>query len=316
VKLPQEVLRAAANVQPVKQEIAKEGVLPYSLFFAESYGLSLGRLFGRKAKSKNKRYHEKTPAATLALHWVITNILVMAPVLAIQPKPYNSTAAYSYITTAFVYDINVVYFVILSFGLLCLRYTPGVHWAEKSPLKGLISVTASLVFLIGCLFPLICIWIPDPAFPQATRTNYLVPWWAGQTLAVCLLLFSFLYWVAFRLYIRIRSDRGGETLYVKREPIFKHENGGLTQVYEIVTLQWRKNIGMALDELEETDDGYRSPTIVSSSPPPNGTGRLSPYVGWESRTSSGLGINSTHGIGVQGQRFSLKRKPLASELLA
>jgi len=300
----------------VKQEIAKEGVLPYSLFFAENYGLSLGRLFGRKTKSKTKVYQEKTPAATLALHWVITNILVAAPVLAIRPKPYNSTAAYAYITTAFVYDINVVYFVILSIGLLCLRFTPGVHWAEKSPVKGWVSVTASLVFLIGCLFPLICIWIPDPAFPQATRTNYLVPWWAGQTLAVCLLLFAFLYWVAFRLYVRIRSDRGGETLHVNREPIFKHENGGLTQVYEIVTLQWRKNIGMTLDEIEETDDGYLSPTVVSSSPPRNGSGRLSPYSGWESRTSSGMGPNSTLEIGMQRPQFAVKRKPIVSELVA
>ncbi|KAF8865684.1 amino acid transporter, partial [Acephala macrosclerotiorum] len=227
----------------VKQEIAKEGILPYSLFFAENYGVSLSSIFGRKPKSKSRSsYHtnfEKTPAATLALHWIITTILVVAPVLAIVPVPYNSTAAYSYLTTAFVYDIDVVYFVAVAFGLLCLRFTPSVRWAEKSAFKRpWISITAASILLIGCLFPLIFIWVPDPAFPQATRTSNLVPWWGGQTLAVCFLLFAFLYWVAFRFYIRIRSEREGKTLHVKREPIFKHDTGGLTQIFEIVTLQW------------------------------------------------------------------------------
>lgn len=319
--MSQSALVIAINARIVKQEIAKEGILPYSLFFAESYGLSLSGIFGRKPKSKVRTsYHtnfEKTPAATLALHWVITTILVVAPVLAIVPVPYNSTAAYAYITTAFVYDIDVVYFAAVAFGLLCLRFTPSVRWAEKSAFKRpWVSITAASVLLVGCLFPLIFIWVPDPAFPQATRTNKIVPWWGGQTLAVCFLLFAFLYWVAFRMYIQIRSEREGKTLHVKREPIFKQDTGGLTQIFEIVTLQWRREVGMRLDEIEETDDGYRSSTIQSSSPPPNSNGRLRQYDGWEGRASPGLGPNPTHEMGMEQSRFAVRRKPVLSELVA
>jgi amino acid transporter len=65
----------------VKQEIAKEGILPYSLFFAESYDISLSRLFSRKSRQGSiPIYRERTPAATLALHWIITTILVIVTV--------------------------------------------------------------------------------------------------------------------------------------------------------------------------------------------------------------------------------------------
>lgn len=288
--------RPPTNKFTVKQEIAKEGVLPYSLFFAESYEFSLSNCFGRSKKKVKSFDHEKTPAATLALHWVLTNIFVIAPVLAIQPHPYSTAAAYAYIQTAFIYNTDVVYFVAVAGGLLCLRFTPSVRWAEKSQLKRpWLSIGAASIFFVCALFPVICIWIPDPAFPKATRTSNLVPWWAGQTLAVCLLAFSFSYWVVFRLYIRVRSAREGKTLHVRREPIFKHDvGGGLIQIFEIVTLQWRRDVGLRMNEIDEiaTDDGCRSSTIQSSSPPT----RLRQYDGWESR--SRLSPSPVHEIGA------------------
>ena len=172
-----------------------------------------------------------------------------------------------------------------------------------------------MFFFAAALFPVICIWIPDPKFPYATRTSNIVPWWAGQTLAVCLLAFSFLYWIAFRLYIRIRSEREGKTLHVKREPIFKQDtSGGLIQIFEIVTLQWRRDVGMRLDEIDATDDGYPPSTLPSSSPPPNGSSRSRQYEDWEIRTGSGLSPLSAHEIGPQQRRHQVRRKPVMSEM--
>lgn len=303
-------------MKAVKQEIAKEGIYPYSIVFAESQDLSLSRIFGRKTKSKASVHHEKTPVATLVLHWVITNILIVAPVVAIQPKPYSSSAAYSYLTSAFIYDINVTYFIVIAVGLLCLRLTPSVRWAEKSPQRPWISVTAALILLIGCLFPFIFIWVPDPKFPKAS--NGLVSWWSGQTLAVCFLLFSFLYWILFRLYINIRSAREGKTLHIKREPIFKQERGQLVQVFEIVSLQWRRDVDLRLDQIEEADDDYRPSMIQSSSPPPTGEGRRSPYDGWQGRTSPAVGQSAptVHEIGLPQPRDTVRRKPVFPELAA
>ena len=314
--------RAAADKGIVKQEIAKEGILPYSLLFSGSYSLSLSGLFKRKTKSTPKTvYHEKTPVATLALHWVMTSIFVIVPVLAIQPVPYSTTAAYSYITIAWTYNIDVAYFVFIAFGLLCLRFNPSVRWAEKSQLnRPWASKISALIFFIGALFPFIFMWVPDPKFPFATRTNNKVQWWAGQLCAACLLAFSFLYWVVFRLYLHIRSARGGMTLHVKREPIFKHDRSGLTQVFEIVTLQWKRDVGMRIDQIEESDTKYEDSIRGSVSPPPrddlSGHGRISPYDGWESRTSSGLGRSSLHEIEVQQPRHTVRRKPVMSEMVA
>jgi hypothetical protein len=214
----------------------------------------------------------------------MTSIFVIVPVLAIQPVPYSTTAAYSYITIAWTYNIDVAYFVFIAFGLLCLRFTPSVRWAEKSQLnRPWVSTISALVFFIGALFPFIFIWVPDPKFPFATRTNNKVQWWAGQLCAACLLAFSFLYWVVFRLYLHVQSARGGMTLHVKREPIFKHDRSGLTQVFEIVSLKWKRDVGMTIDQIEETDNKYEDSIRGSTWPSPrddmSGRGRISPHDG-------------------------------------
>ncbi|KUJ09194.1 uncharacterized protein LY89DRAFT_598930 [Mollisia scopiformis] len=279
----------------VKQEIAKEGILPYSLLFAENYDISWDRLRGRTSPSS-----ERTPAATLALHWIITTILVVIPVLAIQPVPYSSTAAYSYLTTAFVYNINLVIFTVVAFGLLCLRFTPNVHWAQKSSLKyPLLSIIAALILLIVNIFPLIFLWVPDPSFPKATHTGGAVDWFAGQTFALCLLAFAFLYWVIFRAVISVRSRREGKVLHVRRKPIFKHDARGLTQVMEIVSLEWKREVGMRLDEVVDDEGGFVGSSTVS-------------MPAWERASEVGKGAASVHEI---GQQRTVRRKPVMSELL-
>ena len=53
----------------------------------------------------------------------------------------------------------------------------------------------------------------------------------------------------------MRSAREGKPLHVKREPKFTHDADGLglTQILEIFTLQWKRDVGLKLDEIEETD---------------------------------------------------------------
>jgi hypothetical protein len=304
----------------VKQEIAKEGIFPYSLVFAQSQDIwaLFDKILRRRSTPKpssHEVYSENTPVATLALHWVITTILVIAPVLAIQPKPYNSGPAYAYLTIAFVYNINLTCFFFISLGLLCLRFTPRVRWAEKSEFKHpWVSITAAFIVLIVCAFPLIFIWVPDSAFPKATHTSNQVSWFAGQTFGVCLLALAFLYWVVFRTYIRIRSARGGMTLHVKRKPIFKQDSGDLTQICEIVTMEWKREIGLRLEDIEESNEGskmgYGSSTMVSSIPESSTRSRR--QFGGSDRMTSLLGARDE--VYEIGQEHGIKRKPVASEL--
>lgn len=296
----------------MKQEIAKEGILPYSLVFAQSYDFSFSRLFRSRSTRDhfNSNYSEKTPVATLALHWTLTTIMVLAGVLAIRPIPYSPTAAFSLLTSVFVYDIDVICFTTLSFGILYLRFSPSARWAEKTQFKHpVISVIAASILFIGCLFPLIFIWFPDPAFKSLTRTANLVPWYAGQTAGLCVIAFAFLYWLCFRAYISVRSARQGETLHVMREPKFKQDSGGLTQILEIVTLQWKREIGIHIEEIEESDKAFMSSTAV---PAPGSTTRLRDYARGRDRSSTGheqAPINEN-----EQNQYSIRRKPVVHEL--
>lgn len=251
----------------MKQEIAKEGILPYSLFFARSYDLSLGRLFGRsRPKAEvDSLYTENTPAATLALHWTFTNLMAVVPVLSIRPQPYLPTPAYTFVVGIVVYVTNLIKFTLIAIGLLCLRFSPKVRWAEKSQFKyPVISITAALILLVACVFPLICIWIPDRKYTSLTNTSHLVSWFVIQTFGLGIIGLAFLYWVLFSCYISVRSAREGKTLHVKREPKFKVDSGGLTQIVEIVTLQWVREVGIRIDEIEESN--YSRPVWTPTKP--------------------------------------------------
>jgi hypothetical protein len=272
----------------------------------------LGRLFGHNSPKADitSMYSEKTPAAALALHWAFTTVMVVVPILIIKPQPYSATPAQSFLAAVFAYDIDVVCFTALSFGILYLRFSPTLRWAEKSQFKHqALSIISALIVFVGCLFPLILIWAPDPAFKKQSRTSNLLPWFTSGTAAICLIALSFLYWVIFRVYVKMRSAREGKTLHVKREPKFKHDSDGLTQVLEIVTLEWKREVGMRLDEIEETDDGFRSSTV---SPGPGSVTRLHHYGGGGDRTGTGISEDSAHENGLY--QYAVRRKPVRYEL--
>jgi hypothetical protein len=187
--------------------------------------------------------------------------VTLAAVLAIQPQPYSSTPAYTVLAGVLVYVTNVIKFTFIALGLLWLRFSPKVRWAEKSQFKHpVVSIIAALILFVSCVFPLIFLWVPDPAFKTLSRTFGVVSWFVVQTVGLCIISFAILYWVLFRCYVSIRSARGGKTLHVKREPKFKVDSGGLTQVLEIVTLQWVREVGMRLDEIEESNYAQKGPS--------------------------------------------------------
>ncbi|KUJ21641.1 uncharacterized protein LY89DRAFT_608035 [Mollisia scopiformis] len=300
----------------VKQEIAKEGILPYSLWFAESYDFSLDRIFrGSKSRPKaevNSMLSEKTPAGALALHWLFTTIMVIVPVMIIKTdKGYSATAAQTFLAGIFAYVIDVCCFVCISFGLLCLRFTPSVRWSEKSELRSsATSITAALILFCCSLFPFICIWIPDPNDRYLARSGKLVSWFASQTAGLALITIAFIYWVIFRIYVKVRSSREGKTLHIRREPKFKQDSHGLTQILEIVTIQWKRDVDLRLDEIEETDDGYRSSTLLSGSTARNNR-RLQDF-GARDRLSPLSGSSGVHEMAQHN--YSVRRKPVMSEM--
>ena len=111
----------------VKQEIAKEGILPYSLFFATGHTTPLAWLKSSLSRNPHPRHSqlatavnlddhlEKSPMAALALHWVTSIILVLVTI------PLKPSTQYSFLTALYSYvNLNVVG-MLVSGGLLYLK---------------------------------------------------------------------------------------------------------------------------------------------------------------------------------------------------
>jgi len=241
----------------VKQEVAKEGVIPFSLFFASSYSFSLrpGRFGFRRVPQTRESYQlhsSRSPAAALLLHWTATSILIIAAVSAHGDERDAKFPAYYLLTAAYAYSLDIFWFSVIGVAMLYLRLWPGSTWRNKSPVPHFIGIVAAIIFAAGNLFPLIAIWIPNPNVPYMSQTQSQdwVPWFASQTTVFSVLGAGVLYWAGFRLYLYWRKSVRGEVFQIDRTPIFEtSEEGGesddggsrrplLLLVYEIISFHW------------------------------------------------------------------------------
>jgi hypothetical protein len=214
--------------------------------FAESYDFSISRLLGRSRPQESLGIHlhtEKTPAATMVAHWLITNLTIIPALLKIQPVPYSATPAYTFLVTFYAYILDVFWFMIIGLGLLYLRLWPGTGWRKISTFNPRLSTIGALIFTSMNLFPVVCIWIPDPAARYLANTSKQVSWYAGPTVGMVVLAISLIYWLGFRGMISQKESRDGLELAIERKPIILEEENAFVQLYEIVGLRWRVKEG-------------------------------------------------------------------------
>jgi amino acid transporter len=232
----------------VKQEVAKEGIFPFSLYLASSYEFSLRHGFRRLPahKAGHHLYTQKAPAAAVALHWIITTLLILAAVLGTAAAEtategiFSHLPGYSLLLMAYVYGLDIIWFAVIGVGMLWLRLWPGSKWRYKSPVPHVLGVAAAVVFTATNVFPLIAIWVPDPMEPFMVRSSGKVPWFSSQTMTLAILGAAGAYWLGFRFYLWHRRTKYGEMLKVTRVPVFKGGQGGrggLVLLYEIIRVQ-------------------------------------------------------------------------------
>ncbi|KAK4221989.1 high-affinity methionine permease [Podospora fimiseda] len=236
----------------VKQEVAKEGILPFSKYIAASYRFSFRNGFQRLPphQAGGFLHTEKSPAAALAVHWLVTTVLILAAVLGTgQDKSagtFSHLPGYSLLLMAYAYGLDVIWFSCIGIGMLYLRFAPGSNWRHISPIPHVIGCVAAVIFTVTNLTPLIMMWVYDPVHKYMVHSDEKVPWFASQTLAVAIVVGAFLYWVGFRTYLYQKRSRSGLVWKVGRTPIFWRdrenldENGQerLVQIYEIIRLTW------------------------------------------------------------------------------
>ncbi|KAK1829943.1 high-affinity methionine permease [Podospora conica] len=236
------ILVMAFTASRVKQEIAKEGILPFSLLFATSHTTPLGRWQNRNKPVVEGEYLDQTPTAALCLHW-FTSVLLVAFTAKLTP-----TAAYSALISLYSFSLVLLVGFFTAAGLIYLHLRPSLNWRPSFKPPG--GWACAAIYCAASLFGLIACF-PKPRVPLTTE----ITWYIIPTIALSSPLWGVLWYLGLRAYMRFK----GETLVVKRDPKIDREEGSdeLRWITEIITHEWHDDATGSLD----IPDTSRSPSL-------------------------------------------------------
>ncbi|KAJ4347248.1 uncharacterized protein N0V89_011188 [Didymosphaeria variabile] len=247
----------------VKQEIAKEGILPWAKFFGQSKNLSFGRFLAWAQKDQDsviaRKFHwllkrswmdprehsQETPFGALFLHWSFTVLMI---VVTSHLKP---TDAYTLLVDLYTYTIVSIFGFIIAVGMLRLRFSSTKRWSTKSPFRPAFSILSAFAFALGSCYPIVASWVP-PSSAYLSKTQLAVAWFTTPVVAWSVLGLGMFWYQAFKLYAWRRAHKGGVEFQVQKVPEFDRDpppNGPPVQVHETVFLAWvaKENESMDLD---------------------------------------------------------------------
>jgi amino acid transporter len=201
----------------VKQEIAKEGILPYWMWFAESRDTLHARWSRRKMADANANVDaartsgEQAPYAATFLHWVVEVFLVLVVGLSLPPNK-----AYNFLTYIYTYVIVGILGFLTVCGLLYLKIDSWLYpeprtvrppattsqrrvgrgWNSKrewrpwlDPLPCFIAVLALGVLLFGAF-----------AKPSNETSHDGLEWWVKPLVGWCCLLAGGAWWAGLEVW--------------------------------------------------------------------------------------------------------------------
>ncbi|KAI9860210.1 MAG: hypothetical protein M1813_006320 [Trichoglossum hirsutum] len=218
----------------VKQEIAKEGILPWSLLFATGNNTLFARLSSyfysrpyQTAVSDIDDHLEQAPIAATALHWAFEVILVLVVGLSLPPFQ-----AYSFLTYLYTFTIVGVLGLLTVGGLLYLKLDSliaggnGRNWKAKVAWKPwldplpVVLATAALGFLLFSAFA-----------PPSVSQKGSLKWWVGPTVGWLIGTFGVIWWLG----LQFIQWRGRWELSTRRVPYIEiDEEGNPIQKAELV----------------------------------------------------------------------------------
>lgn len=114
----------------VKQEIAKEGILPFSRFFAAStttpYAWIKERWWPSSISRTQQVYSEQSPAAALLLHWIFCVILIAST------SGNEPSVAYTVLVSLYSYVVVIMVGFFVATGVLYLRWSKRENWTATA----------------------------------------------------------------------------------------------------------------------------------------------------------------------------------------
>jgi amino acid transporter len=227
----------------VKQEIAKEGILPKSLFFATSHTTPWARFQNRSRKSPNtgteedldfEMHLEKSPMAALALHWFFSIFLILITAM-LQPA-----TAYSFLVTLYSYVNVAVLGSLTGGGLLYLKMDSwrhkehGRNWYNKVQWTPFLDPLPTILYFSAMIFLVFAAFVkPAGTSPFAEKVT-LYAWVLVPAIGLSSLLWGVIWWFGlefaqwkgrFRIEVSRRPylDKDSEGNYVQRVELVDHE---------------------------------------------------------------------------------------------
>ncbi|KAK3370380.1 high-affinity methionine permease [Podospora didyma] len=161
----------------VNQELAKEGILPYSQFWAS-----------------NKPFN--TPSAAMLLHWIVTVIVLVAP---------PPGAAYNFLVNLYTYPgawINAC----VGGGLIYLQLSKTENWTSPWYTPTLVAV----IYVILNVFLALAPFIPPNAAWDASASY---PYYVFPLVGMGVLLLGAVYWA---LWTKVWPRLGGYVVMTER----------------------------------------------------------------------------------------------------
>jgi amino acid transporter len=247
----------------VKQEIAKEGILPWSLFFAAGNDTLFARWWSSSPGSSRNPYQpnpdnhrEQAPIAATFLHWVFEVILVLVVGFSV-PK---LTQAYNLLTYLYSFIILGILGLLTVGGLLYLKLDAWLHrwrsspmhgrgggrrWDEKAEWKPWLDPLPTVVATVALTFLLFGAFVPT----SGSGTDDLASW-IRPTVGWGVMILPFLWWLG----LEAAQWKGRWRLVRKRVTYVEaDDDNDPVQKAELVIVEKRSAASATFDTLSWTD---------------------------------------------------------------
>lgn len=200
----------------VKQEIAKEGIIPLSLKIATSYKTPLGRFqqWLSRREGSNKIIEDKdvehAPTAAFGLHWFSSMILIAVGAAFSDPRK-----GYYLLASLYTYIIIVLLGLWLSVGLLVIKIRHET-WQWKKPRQRYapwLSPVHVVVYAIANAYLLVGTFLPLNRGSSFDESVTGLPWYVVPTIGITSPFWGILWYWGFNF----REKRRKRHLFVSRQ---------------------------------------------------------------------------------------------------
>jgi amino acid transporter len=220
----------------IKQEIAKEGILPKSLHIAASYTTPyvLAKKWFLK-RSIPEGEVEEAPTLAFALHWLSSIVLV-----ALVSPISDARLSYFLLVTIYAYSINTLVGCAVASGLLMIKLRKSKwHWQERRRYRPWLSPVHAIIYAIATAFIAITVFIPPTEGSPFTKSNNGgLPYYLAPLIGVTAPLWGLLWYCGLCFY----GWYAGRQLNVTREAYWTPDPNcpsEYVQQAEIIDVAWQ-----------------------------------------------------------------------------